>query len=57
MSASSKETYGPRVFTKKVGDKTLTRNVSSVQGEVAAKFDGFLEQAPAKPSRPAAAAG
>lgn len=43
----------PRTFVKKVGDKTLTREVTSAAGEVEARFDGYLEK-PAAKSSPAA---
>jgi hypothetical protein len=39
-----------RTFVKKVGDETVTRQVTSPQAEVEAKFEGFVEQAPAKSS-------
>lgn len=35
-----------RTFSKKVGDRTLTRVVVSASDEVAAKFEGFVEDKP-----------
>lgn len=53
----TKQTTDPRIFTKKVGDTTLTRNVTSVSGEVAATFDGFTEQKASKAAGSSSSAG
>ncbi len=44
-----------RTFTKEVDGETKTRRVYSAADEVAAKFEGFTEQAPEK--APAKATG
>jgi hypothetical protein len=41
-----------RIFTKKVGDETRRRTVTSPQAEIAARFDGYEED----PAATAAAA-
>lgn len=48
------DTDVPRTFSKKVGDRTITRTVHTASDEVAAKFEGFVEDA--KSSKPASRA-
>ncbi len=36
--------FQTRTFTKKVGDEIKTRQVTSPQAEVAARFDGFYPE-------------
>lgn len=49
--AKQKDEFPPRTFVKELRDGTkLTRTVTRPNTEVAAKFDGFVEQAGGKSS-------
>lgn len=50
MAQADKEDQKSRTFSKKVGDQTLTREVTNAESEVAARFDGYAEKQPTKTS-------
>ncbi len=53
MADTSKK-FQTRTFTKKVGDETKTRQVTSPQAEIAARFDGFYPEGEGPDAKPAA---
>ncbi len=57
MAEASKPTK-PRTFVKEARDGTkMTRQVSTAADEVAARYDGFLEQKPAASHSTSGSAG